>query len=139
MSAEPGRWKRHTRRLEGPPPEVGPRMEEMLDAWADRSSRHDIYRMEVEGDQARLLTAELIPLDDYFGQKYLQIIRHWSIWADDSLPDDPEEGGGISTVGPAAYREVIDQGDPSHPQNRDTTREFLADHPEPRRYEDFHG
>lgn len=139
MSAEAGRWKRRTRRLEGPLPEVDPRMEEVLDAWADHCRQEDIYRMEVEGSEARLVTAELISLNDYFSQQYLQIIRHWAIWANDNPPDEPEDGGGITEVGPAAYREVTDQGDPSHPRNKDTTREFLADHPEPRKYEDFHG
>lgn len=129
MSKEPGRWKRWaTYTHEGPLPEVGAELSGMLDAWADQAGRERIYRMELVGDdQARLVTAELIPLNDPDGVEYLQLVRNCVIWVNLDDPDHPEDGGALDDYGRVAYYEVY--LDPR--TDLDTTREFLEDHPAP--------
>lgn len=136
-STEAGRWKSTVQTRAMPVPEVGARMEEMLDSWSDYAGAQRIYRARIEGGEARLITAELIPLNDPNGTKYLQLIHHWNVWENDNAPEDPPDGGGIIEVGPVDYREVIDHGEPSYAANIDTTRDFLADHPVPRNYADY--
>ncbi len=139
MSAKPGRWKYRTMKHEGPLPHVAPALEEMLDAWADIAPGQAMYRMTVvDGDEARLLTAELIPLMDKWGAHYLQLIRNWNVWVNLEDPNDPEGGGHLHEFGPVRYREVMyyDAGT-YDPRNVDTTREFLDDHPAPLNPEDY--